>query len=79
MENNFSQSKIAFLDYVVTNKVGTEYDEGRGNPRGEVVLTQKWLRSFVGLANYYHHFILDFSKVVRTLFNLKKMAIPIVG
>ena len=33
---------------------------------------EKRLRSFVGLANYYHHFIQDFSKVARTLFNLLK-------
>ena len=35
-------------------------------------LTQKGLRSFVGLANYYHHFIRGFSKVARTLVNLLK-------
>ena len=43
-------------------------------------LIQKGLRSFVGLANYYHHFIQDFFKVAGTLLNLlKKMAIPRVG
>ena len=30
------------------------------------------LRSLLGLANYYHRFIRDFSKVARTLFNLLK-------
>jgi hypothetical protein len=30
-------------------------------------LTYKGLRSLFGLANYYHHFIQDFSKVARTL------------
>ena len=35
-------------------------------------LTQKGLRSLVGLANYYHHFIRDFSKVARTILNLLK-------
>ena len=35
-------------------------------------LTQKRLRSSDGLANYYHHFIRDFSKVARTLVNLLK-------
>jgi hypothetical protein len=41
---------------------------------------QKRLRSFVGLANYYHHFIQEFLKVARTLINLlRKMAIPRVG
>ena len=33
---------------------------------------EKKLRSFVGLTNYYHHFIQDFSKVARTLVNLLK-------
>ena len=36
-------------------------------------LTQKGLRSLVSLANYYHRFIRDFSKVVRTLINLLKI------
>ena len=35
-------------------------------------LIQKRLRSLVGLANYYHHFIRDFSMVARTLLNLLK-------
>ena len=35
-------------------------------------LTQKGLGSFVGLTNYYHHFIRGFSKVARTLVNLLK-------
>ena len=33
-------------------------------------LTHKECRSLLGLANYYHHFIQDFSKVARTLPNL---------
>jgi hypothetical protein len=33
-------------------------------------LTYKGLRSLLGLANYYHHFIQDFSKVARTLLDL---------
>ena len=56
------------------------HEEGQGNPRGEVALTQKGLRSLVGLANYYHRFIQDYSKVTRTLVNLlEKMAFPRVG
>ena len=35
-------------------------------------LIQKRLRLVFGLANYYHHFIRDFSKVVKTFFNLLK-------
>ena len=30
-------------------------------------LTHKGLRSLLGLANYYHHFIQDFSKVATIL------------
>ncbi len=33
-------------------------------------LTHKGLRASLGLANYYHHFIQDFSKVARTLSDL---------
>ena len=39
---------------------------------GNWPLIQKGLRSLVGLANYYHHFIRDFSKVARIIFNLLK-------
>ena len=35
-------------------------------------LTQKGLRSLVSLANYYHPFLRDFSKVARTTLNLLK-------
>ena len=34
--------------------------------------TQKGLRSFLGLANYYHRFIRDFSKIARPLSDLLK-------
>jgi hypothetical protein len=58
-----------------------EHEECQGNPRRELALdSRKGLRSFVGLDNYYHHFIHGFSKVARTLVNmLEKMAIPRVG
>ena len=50
-----------------------EHEKCQGNSRGELVLdSRKGLRSFVGLANYYHHFIRGFSKVARTLVNLLK-------
>jgi hypothetical protein len=43
-------------------------------------LTYKGLRSLLGLANYHHHFIQIFFKVVTTLPDLlEKMAIPRVG
>ena len=42
-------------------------------------LTKKRLRSLDGLANYYHHIIQDFSKVIRTLFNLLKNCYPKSG
>jgi hypothetical protein len=44
-------------------------------------MTYKGLRSLLGLAKYYHHFIQDFSKVAGTLSDLmeKKTAILRVG
>ena len=48
--------------------------------KGRWPLTQKWLRSLLHLADYYHHFMRDFSKVARILLdNLIKTAIPRVG
>ena len=65
----------------MTKEVGDKHEEYQGHPKGELVLgSRKGLRSFVGLANYYHHFIQEFLKVARILFNLlRKMAIPRVG
>ena len=40
---------------------------------GEWPLTQNEIMSLFGLANYYQRFFRDFSKVVRTLFNLVKI------
>jgi hypothetical protein len=63
-------------------KLGDGHDEGQGNPKEEVALPYKGLRSLLGLAIYYHHFIQDFFKVARTLPDLleeKKMVIPRVG
>ena len=48
------------------------YEENQGNPRGEVVLDLKELRSLLGLANYYRCFNRDFFKVTRTLSDLFK-------
>jgi hypothetical protein len=45
-------------------------------------LTYKGLRSLLGLTNYHHHFMQEFSKVARTLSDLlkkTKMVIPRVG
>jgi hypothetical protein len=57
------------------------HDE-HGNPRDwwmDMAIQEKWwplthkgLRSLLGLANYYHHFIPIFSKVSRTFSDLLK-------
>ena len=53
-------------------KLVDEHEECQGNPRGELALDSKRLRSLDGLVNYYHHFIRDFLKVASTLLNLMK-------
>ena len=53
-------------------KLVNKHEEGQVNPRGEVALDPKGLRSLLGLANYYSCFVQDFSKVARTLSDLLK-------
>ena len=48
-------------------KLVDEHEKCEGNVRGELAFDTIGLRSLVGLANYYHHFIQVFSKVARTL------------
>ena len=48
------------------------HEEGQGNPRVEAAIEPKRARSLLGLANYYHRFIQDFSKVATTLSDLLK-------
>ena len=71
-ESDFAQREIDFLRYVMINKLVDEQKECQRNPKGELALDSKVLRSLVGLANYYHHFIQDFSKVATIILNLLK-------
>ena len=61
MERNSTQWEIEFLRYVMTNEVG-----------GRIWKMSRQSKRRIGLANYYHHFIWEFPKVTRTLFNLLK-------
>jgi hypothetical protein len=60
-------------------KLVNEHDEVEAIQKRRWYLTHKEFRSLFGLANDYHHFIQDFSKVARTLSDLLEMAIPRVG
>jgi len=79
VENNFAQRDIEFLSYVVTNEVCERiWWRSRQSKSG----SGPWLksgRSLLGLANYYHNFTRDFSKVVRTLSDLLKNGYPKSG
>ena len=51
VENNFAQRAIEFLRYVMTNEVGgTNMKNVKAIQEGNWPLTQKGLRSLVGLA-----------------------------
>jgi len=71
----FWLSKVAFLKHVVFN-------EGVSVDPQKIEVAMKWprpknpteVRSFSGLAGYYHTFIQNFSKITITLTNTTKKA-----
>jgi hypothetical protein len=75
-KNDFAQNEIEFLGHVVTNDgIKLDMKKVKAIQEWKRPSTQKWLRSFLGLANYYRRFIRDFSKVARSLSDLLKKGV----
>ena len=75
----FCTDRVSFLGYVVTPQ-GIEVDQAKveaiqGRPIPKTI-TQ--VRSFLGLAGFYRHFVKDFSTIAAPLNELTKKGVPFV-
>jgi hypothetical protein len=72
----FCTDRVSFLGYVVTPQ-GIEVDEMK------IEAIESWpvpqsitqVRSFLGLAGFYHHFVKDFSTIAAPLHELTKKGV----
>jgi hypothetical protein len=72
-KSDFAQNEIEFLGYVVTKDgIKPNMKKVKTIQEWKWPSTQKRLRSFLGLANYYRRFIRIFSKIARPLSDLLK-------
>ena len=72
-KSDFARQNIEFLGHVVTRDgIKPDMKKVKAIQEWKRPSTQKKLRSFLGLANYYRRFIRDFSKVARPLSDLLK-------
>jgi hypothetical protein len=73
----FCIDRVSFLGYVVTPQ-GIEVDQAKvedihGWP---IPQTLSQVRSLLGLASFYHHFVKDFSTIAAPLNELTKKGVP---
>ena len=74
---HFSTTEVEYLGMIVKSGQLTmnpiKLDRITSWPTPEKV---KYVRSFLGFTNFYHHFIPDYSNVTRPLINLTKKNLP---
>ena len=65
---HFALKKLKFLGHILSqNGVQVDPDKTRAMSEFPVPQTQKQVRSFLGMANYYRKFIQDFAKLAHPL------------
>jgi len=65
--------KVNFLGVVMgEGKIEIEEDKVAGVLNWPIPKTVRDIRKFLGLANYYRHFVKDFAKLARPLNNLTR-------
>lgn len=75
-KSEFAQLEIEFLGHVVTGDgIKPDMKKVKAIQEWKRPSTQKGLRSFLGLANYYRRFIRNFSKIAKPLSDLLKKGV----
>jgi hypothetical protein len=73
----FCMDRVSFLGYVVTPQ-GIEVDHAKVEAIHDRPIPKNFsqVRSFLGLAGFYHHFLKDFSTIATLLNELTKKGVP---
>jgi hypothetical protein len=75
----FEQSKVDYLGLVISHgKVSMDPVKIEAVVNWPIPENLKEVQSFIGFANFYRHFIKDFSKICRPLHDLSKKDVPFV-
>jgi hypothetical protein len=74
----FETKRVKYLGYIIEAEAGIRVDPDK------IAAIRKWatptlvkaVRAFIGFANFYRVFILEFSNIAEPLLNLTKKEVP---